>query len=349
MSQNVVESAVPGVPADSPDGANSEPKPRAGSRRLVSSLGLDRYSGIYVFVAIFIGFSLWVPDTFMQADNFKLIAGQQAITAVLALAVIIPMAADVFDLSFAATMGLSTMVVAYLQHSHGTNVWLTVVLGIALGAVVGAINGFFVAYLEVSSFVTTLAMSSILAAATYWVSDGFPITEGISPDLIKLSTQQIFGISLIFYIMLVIAALLWVVLEFTPMGRYLFAVGGNAQASRLAGLRVNRIVFFSLVASGTLSGVAGVLLLAQLRLASYDVGPPYLLPAFSAAFLGATQIKAGRVNVLGTLIAVYLLATGVNGLQLAGAPVYINTLFGGVALLLAVTLAVRTAKRRGQH
>jgi ribose transport system permease protein len=142
---------------------------------------------------------------------------------------------------------------------------------------------------------------------------------------------------------------LWVVLEFTPAGRYLFAVGGNAQASRLAGLPVHRIVFLSLVASGTLSGIAGALLLAQLRLASYDVGPPYLLPAFSAAFLGATQIKAGRVNVIGTLIAVYLLATGVNGLQLAGAPVYINTLFGGVALLLAVTLAVRTAKRRGQH
>jgi ribose transport system permease protein len=137
-------------------------------------------------------------------------------------------------------------------------------------------------------------------------------------------------------------------MEYTPVGRYLFAVGGNPQAARLAGLRVSRITFYSLVASGTISGFAGVLLLAQLRVASYDAGPPYLLPAFSAAFLGATQIKAGRVNVLGTLIAVYLLATGVNGLQLAGAPVYINTLFGGAALLVAVTLAVRTAKKRGR-
>lgn len=342
MSQNVVESARA---TDRPD-----PRPRrATGRRIAGSLGLDRYSGLYVFVAIFVIFSLWVPDTFLQVDNFKLIASQQAITAVLAMAVIIPMAADVFDLSFAAIMGLSTMLVAYLQHSTGLNVWLTVALGILLGTVVGAVNGYFVAYLGVSSFVTTLAMSSILAAATYWASNGYPITEGISPSLIKLSTAQLFGISLIFYIMLVIAALLWVVLEYTPMGRYLFAVGGNAQAARLAGLPVNRIMFLALVASGTLSGVAGVLLLAQLRLASYDVGPPYLLPAFSAAFLGATQIKAGRVNVVGTLIAVYLLATGVNGLQLAGAPPYINTLFGGAALLLAVTLAVRTARRRGQQ
>jgi ribose transport system permease protein len=211
------------------------------------------------------------------------------------------------------------------------------------------VNGLFVSRFGVSSFVTTLATASILAAATYWVSSGFPIVDGISPSLISLSTIQIFGISLIFFIMIITAAILYVIMEHTTIGRYLFAVGGNPQAARLAGLPVNKVLFFSLVASGTVSGFAGVLLLAQLRLASYDVGPPYLLAAFSAAFLGATQIKAGRVNVLGTLIAVYLLAVGVDGLQLAGAPVYINTLFGGIALLAAVTLAVVTARRRGKQ
>jgi ribose transport system permease protein len=349
MGPEVVDEAAR-APVVGPGSAPAPPPAGHPERtRALHSLGLDRFSGLYVGVVVIVVFSLWVPDTFLQADNFKLIASQQAITALLALAVIIPMAADVFDLSFAATMGLSTMVVAYLQSVHDVNVILSAVIGVLVGSLVGAINGIFVTYFEVNSFVTTLAMSSILAAATYWVSDGFPITENISPDLIQLSTTKIFGISLIFYIMLLVALALWVVMEYTPAGRYLFAVGGNAQAARLAGVPVKRVVFYALVASGTISGFAGVLLLAQLRLASYDVGPPYLLAAFSAAFLGATQIKAGRVNVLGTLIAVYLLATGVNGLQLAGAPVYINTLFGGVALLLAVTLAVRTAKRRGSH
>ncbi|OLT12766.1 hypothetical protein BJF78_23790 [Pseudonocardia sp. CNS-139] len=88
------------------------------------------------------------------------------------------------------------------------------------------------------------------------------------------------------------------------------------------------------------------MLLGELGVASYDVGPPYLLPAFSAAFLGATQIRTGRMNVWGTLIAVYLLATGVNGLQLTGAPAYVNNLFQGIALIVAVALAVRTARRR---
>jgi ribose transport system permease protein len=343
MEPDTVESAPP---SQAPEQTHLGDRPRraAGWSGL---LRLDRFSGLYVFALVIVIFALWVPDTFLRVDNVELIAGQQAITALLALAVIIPMAAGVFDLSFAAIMGLSTVAVAYLQ-SHGWNVLVTVVAGVLLGALIGAVNGVFVARFGVSSFVTTLGTSSVLAAATYWVSGGFPIVNGISSALVRVSTTQILGVSLVFYIMLAVAAALYIVMEYTPMGRYLFAVGGNPQAARLAGLPVGKITFCSLVASGTISGFAGVLLLAQLRTASYDVGPPYLLPAFSAAFLGATQIKAGRVNVLGTLIAVYLLATGVDGLQLAGAPVYIDTLFGGVALLVAVTLAVRTAKKRGR-
>jgi ribose transport system permease protein len=338
--------AVPAAETDSV-GEQAQVPRKSPIRRAVTLMGLDRFSGLYVWAVVIVIFALWVPHTFFVVDNVQLIASQQAITAMLALAVIVPMAAGVFDLSFAAIMGLSAIVAAYLQ-MHGWNAMLTVCVAVLLGAAMGAINGLFITKFEVSSFVTTLAMSSILAAAAYWVSDGFPITSGISPSLIKVSTIRFLGISLVFYLMLAVALVLWVVMEHTPAGRYLFAVGGNPGAARLAGLRVNRIMFLSLVTSGTIAGIAGVLLLAQLRTASYDVGPPYLLPGFSAAFLGATQIKIGRVNVLGTLIAVYLLATGVNGLQLAGAPPYINTLFGGAALLLAVTLAVRTAKQRGR-
>jgi ribose transport system permease protein len=333
-----------------PDRAPERPPQARPQRHAVSwsaRLGLDRFSGLYVFAVVIVIFALWVPGTFLRADNVQLIANQQAITALLGLAVIVPMAAGVFDLSFAAIMGQSTVTVAFLEF-HGWNVLLTMVVGVLLGALIGAVNGVFVAGFGVSSFVTTLGTSSVLAAASYWVTGGFPIVNGISPTLVKISTIQFLGVSLVFYIMLVVAVVLYIIMEYTPKGRYLFAVGGNSQAARLAGLPVGKITFYSLVASGTISGFAGVLLLAQLRTASYDVGPPYLLPAFSAAFLGATQIKAGRVNVPGTLIAVYLLATGVDGLQLAGAPTYIDTLFGGVALLVAVTLAVRTARKRGR-
>jgi ribose transport system permease protein len=110
-------------------------------------------------------------------------------------------------------------------------------------------------------------------------------------------------------------------------------------------VRVERLIFSSFVTSGTLAALAGVILAAQIGTADVSSGPPYLLPAFAAVFLGATQIRAGRVNVIGTLVAIFLLATGVTGLQLAGAPVYVEDLFNGAALIVAVALAVRSRNR----
>jgi ribose transport system permease protein len=144
----------------------------------------------------------------------------------------------------------------------------------------------------------------------------------------------------------ILAIILWWLLEYTPAGRYLYSVGGNPQAARLAGIRVGRITTGAFVICGVVAAFAGVMLAAELGSSSPDVGVPYLLPAFSAVFLGATQILPGRVNVLGTLIAIFLLATGVKGLQLAGAPGYINDLFNGFALIIAVALAVRSTRRR---
>jgi ribose transport system permease protein len=162
---------------------------------------------------------------------------------------------------------------------------------------------------------------------------------------LDLGNLQILNIPLPFYAMLVLAVIIYILIEYLPVGRYLYAAGGNPVAARLAGVRVDRIVFGSLVASSLIAGVAGVVLAARIGTASPDIGPSYLLPAFSAVFLGSTQIRPGRVNVVGTLIAVYLLATGVKGLQLAGAPSYTDDLFNGAVLIIAVALAARSARR----
>lgn len=333
-------SANPVVESDLP--AHAGAPERAPGRRL--SFGLERFSGLYVWGALILLFALWVPDTFLTTSNAKIVAGDQAITAMLALGIIIPLAAGVFDLSFAGVLGVSVALTAYMQVQGQSP--LVAALVALLGAIaIGAINGFVVVHLRVNSFIATLGMSSLLAAAAYWITDGKQITEGFSQTFLELGTKQVLGIPLPFYVMLVVAALIYVLIEYLPVGRYLYAAGGNPQAARLAGVRVDRIVFGSLVASSFVAGVTGVVLAARLGTASPDIGPSYLLPAFSAVFLGSTQIKAGRVNVLGTLIAIYLLATGVKGLQLAGAPVYVNDLFNGAALIIAVALAARTARR----
>jgi ribose transport system permease protein len=304
---------------------------------------MDRFSGLYVWAALIILFSFWVPDTFPTSDNAKIIAGDQAITAMLALGIIIPLAAGVFDLSFAGVLGVSVAIVGYLQ-SNGWNVWLSAAAALAAGAFIGAANGFIVVQLRVNSFIATLGMSSLLVAAEFWITDGKQITQ-FNSTFLDLGTKPILGIPLPFYVMIVLAIIIYIVIEYLPIGRYLYASGGNAQAARLAGVRVNNVVFGSLVASAFTAGLTGVVLAARIGTASPEIGPSYLLPAFSAVFLGSTQIKPGRVNVIGTLVAVYLLATGVKGLQLAGAPSYINDLFNGAALIIAVALAARSARR----
>jgi ribose transport system permease protein len=138
--------------------------------------------------------------------------------------------------------------------------------------------------------------------------------------------------------LLILAALVWWVMQHTPAGRYLYAIGGNSEAARLAGVRTDRWTFLSLVASGFICGIAGVLY-GSLSGPSLTFGPAMLLPAFAAVFLGSTQIRPGRVNVWGTLIAVYVLATGVKGLQLVTGVQWLSDLFNGAALIVAVAFA----------
>jgi ribose transport system permease protein len=339
---SIAEAGNPAALADHPAGAGALEQPAKRRRRLAP--GLDKFSGLYVWAALIILFVIWVPHTFLTTTNAQTVAGNQAIAAMLSLGLIIPLAAGVFDLSFAAMAGVSVAITAYLQ-AHGQSPAVAGIVAIAAGAFVGAVNGFIVVRLRVNSFIATLGMSSLLAAAAYWITNGQQITSGFSQTFLNLGTNQFLGLPYPFYIMLVLALVTYVVIEYLPVGRYLYAVGGNAQAARLAGVRVDRIVFGSLVTCSLVAGFSGVVLAARLGVASSDTGPSYLLPAFSAVFLGSTMIRPGRVNVLGTLIAIYLLATGIDGLQLAGAPVYVNDIFNGAALIIAVALAARSQRR----
>ncbi|WP_448624245.1 ABC transporter permease [Geodermatophilus sp. URMC 64] len=338
---NPAEAGNPVVEAD----LSTQPEvEEPGARRKGFSLGLDRFSGLYVWAALIIVFAIWVPDTFLTVNNATIILGNEAITAMLALGIVIPLAAGVFDLSFAGVAGLSVAVTAWAQ-VEGFNPLVAALLAIVVATLIGAVNGFVVVGLKVSSFIATLGMSSLLLAATFWVTDGKQIVSGFSEGFLDLGNTRVLGIPLPFYAMLILAAVIYILIEYLPVGRYLYASGGNPVAARLAGVRVDRIVFGSLVASSLIAGIAGVVLAARIGTASPDIGPSYLLPAFSAVFLGSTQIKPGRVNVVGTLIAIYLLATGVKGLQLAGAPNYTDDLFNGAALIIAVALAARSARK----
>jgi ribose transport system permease protein len=305
--------------------------------RLARLLSFRNISAIYVFVVLFVIFSIWVPETFLDGDTWRGMISSQAVTAMLAIGLVIALSAGAFDLSIGAALGFGSILVAWLLAERGVPIVPAVALTILAGAAVGLLNGLLVVKVRIDSFIATLGMSSILLAMIAWISSSQQIL-GLSDSFQKLGTTEIAGLTLPVYLMLAVAMIAWYILECTPVGRHVYATGGNTEAARLAGVRTSAVVVLALVCCSAIAAFSGLLVSSSFGTGDPTIGPAYLLPAFSAAFLGSTQFRGGRFNVWGTVLAVLVLATGVKGLQLAGAPIWIPDLFNGVALLLAVGL-----------
>jgi ribose transport system permease protein len=292
-----------------------------------------------------LGFALARPSTFPTSQNFATIFGTQAVLVVLALALLVPLTAGDYDLSVAYTLTLSGMVLALLNVNHHWTLLPSIIAAIAVGLAVGVVNGVLVVGLAIDPFIVTLGTGTFIGGVVLWIS-GSNTISGISNSLVQpVVLDRFLGIPLEFYFGLAVCVFLWYFLEFTPVGRRVLFVGRGRAVSRLSGIHVSRIRFGSLLASGLLSGLAGVLYVGTTGSADPTSGIDYLLPAFAAAFLGATTIMPGRFNPWGTVIAVYFLATGITGLQLLGVQSYVQQLFYGGALVVAVALS-QAARRR---
>jgi ribose transport system permease protein len=302
------------------------------------ALSFRNISAIYLFVAVFIVFSLWIPEQFLNGDVWRTLLDANAVSALVAVAVVIPLAAGAFNLAIGAEVGLGAILVAWLLSKHGVPMVPAIVLTLLAGCGIGLVNGLLIVRARIDSFIATMAMTSILSALIAWISNSQQIL-GLATSFQDIARTEVFGITLPVYIMAMTAIVVWYVLERTPVGRRVYATGGNLEAARLAGVRTSAVIVTSLVACGVLTAMCGVLTSSRIGNGDPTIGPEFLLPAFAAAFLGSTQFRRGRFNVWGAVVAVYVLATGIKGLQLAGAPVWIPDAFNGVALLLAVGLA----------
>ena len=272
-------------------------------------------------------------------------AGNQAITGVAALGLVCALAVGAFDLSSANVLGLSSTVGAALIVRGGVSPVLTIVIVLALGLAVGLVNGLLVVTFRIPSVVATLGMSSILAAVDLAITDGQFITP-LPPSFTGLTAGSPLGVPAPFIVLVVVALLTWYLLEHTPLGRRMIATGAGADAARLAGTNTGQAVVVGLVISSVLGSLAGLMLVSTIGSAAPNSGPAYLLPLFAAVYLGSTQIKPGRFNIWGTVVALFVLAIGVKGLQLAGGQLWVASLFNGLALILAVGVAISAQDRR---
>ncbi|SFK07366.1 ribose transport system permease protein [Amycolatopsis sacchari] len=308
------------------------------------NLKFDRLSGVYLLVVFIVVFGALRPDTFLTMDTVHLLASGQALNGLVAIAVLIPTICGQFDLSVGANANLVAMVAVQLQVEKGISVVPAVAVAVVLGIAIGIANGFIVVKLGVSSFIATLGMASVLTAFQTMVtkSELPPVPE--SSLWSAITQKEVFGFQVVFLYLVVAVGIAWWVLEYTPVGRYMMATGSNVEAARLSGVRTDVWSWTSFVAAGGISAVAGVLYVS-LTGPSVSFGNSLVLPAFAAVFLGSTQLKPGRFNILGTVLAIFVLATGVLGLQLLTSISWINDMFNGIAVIAAVALAV--ARRPG--
>lgn len=304
-----------------------------------------RYSAL-ILLGIFLLYFGLTEDNYLTAVTFETTLNERVTIGFMTLGLLIPLAAGTFDLSVGAMVGFSGMILTWIEKEDalGTgNVWLACVLVVAMCAAFGVISGFLVVKLNINSFIATLGMSQVISAALLWRSDNQRLSDAYSDDFRDLARGDFFsigdfGIPKAFIYLLIAAVIIWYALEYTPSGRKLFATGGNPDAARLAGVRTGRYVWMSLVVSAVLAGIGGIILAMRQGAASPQTGPPLLFPAFAAVFFGATQIK-NRPNVWGTVIAIYVLAFGARGFQLKSPGVWVDPLFNGVALIVAVAAA----------
>lgn len=343
-STQQVPSVESRVSAPEPIGS---PRRALGPRWILSRLAPRRISAIYLLGLFILLFGALRPETFLTEVTFTLIFRSGVVTCILALAFLVPLTAGVYDLSIGSVMALSLGTVVYLSLHTDLSAPATAMIALLACGLSGAVSGFIVVKLHVDSFIATLGVSQVLTGVVLLMSKNTQLIGDFPEYWSALGTGDLLGIPRVVYMLVLLALVMWYLLEFTTVGRYLLATGGNREAARLAGVPTERVLWSVFVASGVIAGVAGVIFSMQSSVFSASIGPGYLFPAVAAVFLGASQLSQ-RPNVWGTLIAYFALAFGIQGLALstASGSVWSQPVFQGVSLIIAVAIASRPVVRK---
>jgi ribose transport system permease protein len=310
---------------------------------------LERFGLVIVWLAVIALFGALRPDTFLTWSNFSTIFGSEAVLVIVTLGLVVPLTAGDFDLSIAQVLTFVSMLTAILSAKLGVPLWAIIPLALAVGATVGLLNGALTLYFRVHSLIVTLGVGTFLHGLTLWISDSQTI-GGVARGLMQWTIiERFFGIPVAFYYAIGLAAGMWYMLSYTAFGQQLLFTGRGREVGRLSGIPVGRVRLLSFVASGMMGALAGLLYTGTTGSANPSSGTTLLLPAFAAAFLGATCINPGRFNPWGSVVAVYFLVTGINGLSVLGFRTFVQDLFYGGALVVAVMVSQLVSGRKERN
>lgn len=306
-----------------------------------------RYGALAVLALMVVVVALMEPDTFATKDNVINILNQSALAAIVAMGVTFPLVAGEFDLSVGNTASLSGVVACTLMQKHGFGIPEALLLTLVLGAAIGLVNGFVVTVIGVNALVATLGIGTIVIGINYAIAQGLPVTlTGDNANtFIDLTLGKFLGIPYPVYVMLVLGIVLWTLLNRTVAGQAMQAVGGNAVAARLSGVRVDRIRVMVFILAGACAALTGVLLASRTGSASVNGGDTYLLSAYAAAFFGSAVLRDGQFHIVGTIVGVVTVAVGFNAIALIGLGTHWQYLFQGGLLILGVGVGTLARRR----
>ncbi|MDW5598184.1 ABC transporter permease [Conexibacter stalactiti] len=307
---------------------------------------VERFGLLGAWALVALAFAIAEP-AFRDVATAQIIFGSQSTLLIVSLAVVVVLLAGEFDMSVGAVVSVSATLLVYLDAEQGWPLLAALAAVLAIGLLVGSVNAFVVLRFGVPSIVVTLGMATLIAGISAGIAGTAP-RGGVSQSLIDTISAQLFGLPVAFYLALAVGFALWFFVEQTPRGRHLVFAGRGHEVARLAGLRPDRYRAGALIAGSLLAALGGIVLVGLTGASSSDAGNSFLLPAFAAAFLGSTTIKPGQFNVWGSFVAVYFLVTGVTGLQLLGYTGWVEQVFYGGSLLIAVIVTRVVAQARAR-
>ena len=299
-----------------------------------------RFGTIIGLAAMILAFSLLSPNAFPTIGNFTNVLNQASLAMIIAGGLTLAVIIGELDLSIGFAASLHGVLVTGLIVHNKLPIPVAIAIVLALGAVIGVINGFIVTKMKVNSVIATLGVGTIITGLAFAYSTGVPIVAGVPEAFLQLSLGRwLGGIPNNIVIMVVVLGMLWILVERTSIGQEIQAVGGNAAAARLAGVNVDRVKTIGFIISGMCAALTGTLLASRLGSGTTSAADSYLLTAFAAVFLGSATLRDGEFHVFGTLVGALIIAFGFNGLNIFGAPTYSQYIFQGSILIIAVGLS----------
>ncbi|MEK3888791.1 ABC transporter permease [Bacillus sp. FSL K6-3431] len=298
---------------------------------------ISAYGTIIAGILIVIIFSIMSPSSFATFDNMINITRQISFLVIIAIGATLVMSVTEFDLSIGSMASLGGVISAKLA-TEGVPIILCLLIPVVVGFVVGLINGGIITRFNVLSFVTTLAMGTIIGGFTFWLTGGATIFENIPDGFKYIGQTSIAKIPLLSIIMIIIVIIFWFIMSQMAVGRRFYAIGGNMRASQVSGIPIKKYKTLAFALCGMLAALTGALLASRLGSAHPTGGNGFFLNAYAAVFLGMTVMKSGVPNIVGTLFGAAILGIMANGLTILEIPTFMQDVITGIIIIFALII-----------